>query len=90
MKNVGTFFTSIFLLRFIGTAGEMDGIPPNSPIPAFLTNSQDCPLNACEVLRLISQHFLIVNSIKVKNLVFRRAKPLNFIYISREQTKESK
>lgn len=40
----------------------MDDIPLNSPIPAFITNPQECPLNSCEVLRIISQHFLIVNS----------------------------
>lgn len=32
------------------------------PLPSFLVNTTDCPLNACEVIKLLSQYFLIPKS----------------------------
>lgn len=32
------------------------------PLPDFLVNTTECPLNACEVIKLLSQYFLIQKS----------------------------
>lgn len=37
------------------------------PLPSFLVNTTDCPLNACEVIKLLSHYFLTPKSSEEEN-----------------------
>lgn len=38
------------------------------PLPSFLVNTSECPLNACEVIKLLSQYFLISKNSEEENI----------------------
>lgn len=55
------FIKICFLLICLTNSANLQKI--NFPeLPSFLVNTTECPLNACEVIKLLSQYFLIQKS----------------------------
>lgn len=58
-----SLMSCVIISLVLMTVGNNGNSNTKNQVPAFIRNPRDCPLNACEVLRIISQHFLLLKPV---------------------------